>query len=209
MKHVIDLATTNRHKAGEIAALLAPFGVEVRVPDALPDVEETGETFAENAALKARSAAASLGRPALAEDSGLVVPALGGEPGVRSARYAGPGATDADNNALLVERLTALGLEDPPAAFVCLAVVAAPDGRILAQAEGRVEGVIRWPARGGGGFGYDPLFHHPPSGMRLSELSAEAKNEVSHRGRALRSLGARLHALTGRDAAAGEAESHS
>jgi XTP/dITP diphosphohydrolase len=182
----IRLATTNRHKAAEIAEILAPLGFEVALAASLPEVDETGETFAENARLKARSAAAFLGEPALADDSGLVVPALGGVPGVRSARYAGPRATDMANNARLVAELVAQRLVDPPAAFVCVAVVAAPGGEILAEAEGRVEGVLRWPARGSGGFGYDPLFHHPPSGRRLSELSPEEKNAVSHRGQAVR-----------------------
>lgn len=188
----IVLATTNRHKAGEIAALLAPFGIEVEVPPDLPEVVEDGETFAENARLKARSAARATGRSALADDSGLVVDALGGEPGIHSARFAGPGATDAANNDILIERLTALGAADPRAAFVCHAVVVDPEGRVLAEAAGTVDGVIRWPALGGGGFGYDPLFHHPPSGCRLSELSPEAKNALSHRGQALRALGAAL-----------------
>ena len=182
------VATTNAHKAEEIRAILAAAGVEVRLPENLPEVIEDGETFRDNALLKARSAARHLGAPALADDSGLSVDVLGGAPGVHSARFAGQGATDADNNALLIERLTALGAEDPAAAFLCVAVVAAPDGRVIAEAEGRVEGVIRWPARGGGGFGYDPLFFHPPSNCRLSELSAEAKNAISHRGRAMRAL---------------------
>jgi XTP/dITP diphosphohydrolase len=107
---------------------------------------------------------------------------------VHSARFAGEHAAAADNNALLVERLSALGVTDPAAAFVCYVVIAAPDGSILAEAEGRVEGVIRWPARGERGFGYDPLFFHPPSDCRLSELSPEAKNAISHRGEALRAL---------------------
>lgn len=189
---LLHLATTNAHKAREIRAILAPYGIEVCVPDALPEVVEDGRTFRDNALLKARSAASHLGAPALADDSGLAVALLGGEPGVHSARYAGPAATDADNNALLIERLAALGAADPQAAFVCHAVVAAPGGRVLAEAEGRVEGVIRWPPVGQHGFGYDPLFHHPPSGCRLSELSAEAKNAISHRGRALRKLAERL-----------------
>ena len=189
---VLVLATTNAHKAREIAQILAAVGIDVRVPDRLPPVEETGATFAENARLKAASAAAHTGLPALADDSGLVVPALGGEPGVHSARFSGEGATAASNNALLVERLEAAGARDPEAAFVCHAVVVAPDGRLVAEAEGRVEGRIRWPARGEGGFGYDPLFHHPESGCRLSELTAEAKNAISHRGRALRALAAKL-----------------
>jgi XTP/dITP diphosphohydrolase len=188
------LATTNAHKAGEIRAILAAEGLAVERPDELPAVVEDGATFRDNALLKARSAARHLGAPALADDSGLAVDVLGSAPGVNSARYAGPGADDDANNALLVERLTALGVVDPTAAFVCVAVVAAPDGRILAEAEGRVQGVLRWPARGGGGFGYDPLFFHPPSGCRLSELSPEAKNAISHRGTALRALARALRA---------------
>lgn len=192
---LLTLATTNRQKAREIGAILAPLGYEVLVPRSLPPVEETGTTFGDNARQKARAAAAYLGRAALADDSGLVIPALGGEPGVRSARYAGEGADAATNNALLVERLEALGLGEPAACFVCHAAVAAPDGRLLAEAEGRVEGVVRWPPVGTGGFGYDPLFHHPPSGRRLSELSPAEKNAVSHRGRALARLAERLAGL--------------
>jgi XTP/dITP diphosphohydrolase len=184
----LALATTNRHKASEVAGVLAPHGIEVFVPPGLPPVEEDGATFAENAEKKARSAALHLRAPALAEDSGLVVPSLGGEPGVRSARYAGPRATDAENNARLVERLEAIGAEEPEASFVCHVVLALADGTVLARAEGRVDGVLRWPPRGAGGFGYDPLFHHPPSGRRLSELTPEEKSAVSHRGAALRAL---------------------
>jgi XTP/dITP diphosphohydrolase len=186
------LATTNRHKASEIRAILEPLGIRAVVPDGLPPVAEDGATFAENAEKKAASAARACGEPALADDSGLVVPMLGGEPGVRSARWAGEDATDADNNALLVRRLEALGAHDPPASFVCHAVVVRPDGVVQARAEGRIDGVIRWPARGAGGFGYDPLFHHPPSGRRLSELSEEEKNAISHRGRAMRALASAL-----------------
>jgi XTP/dITP diphosphohydrolase len=188
----IALATTNRHKAEEIRAILEGSGIEVVVPDGLPTVVETGDTFAENAYRKAWSAARHLGMPALADDSGLVVEALGGAPGVRSARYAGPEADAARNNALLVERLEALGASDPPAAFVCHAVVVDPEGQTVAEAEGRVEGVIRWPGAGRAGFGYDPLFHHPPSGRRFAELRPEEKNAISHRGRALRALARRL-----------------
>lgn len=189
----VVFATTNRHKVEEARGILGPLGIEVALPErALPAVEEDGDTFAANAAKKARSAAAFLGVPALAEDSGLVVPALGGEPGVLSARYAGPGATDASNNARLVERAQAARLVDPPCRFVCHAVLAAPDGQVLAEAEGRIEGVLRWPGVGARGFGYDPLFHHPPSGGRLAELSDAQKHAVSHRGQALRALAAVL-----------------
>ena len=188
----LTVATTNRHKAREIAEILEPLGFEILSPDDLPEVVEDGATFAENARKKAVESAAFLGVPALADDSGLVVEVLDGAPGIRSARFAGPSATSADNNALLIERLEALGVVDPKAAFVCHAVVADPDGRIVAEATGRVEGVLRWPGAGGGGFGYDPLFHHPPSDCRFSELPPGRKNEVSHRGRALRALAAAL-----------------
>lgn len=184
----IYVATTNVHKAEEIAAILSETGLDIRPAPEMPDVVEDGDTFRANALLKARAAAAALRAPALADDSGLAVDALSGEPGVHSARFAGEAADAADNNALLVERLTALGVKDPAAAFVCYVVIAAPDGAILAEAEGRVEGLIRWPARGERGFGYDPLFFHPPSGCRLSELTPEAKNAISHRGEALRRL---------------------
>jgi len=193
----IYVATTNAHKAEEIAAILADAlpegrGIDIRPAPEMPEVIEDGETFRDNAILKARAAAAALGAPALADDSGLAVEALDGAPGVHSARFAGDPGNDQANNTLLIERLTALGLADPAAAFVCCVIVAAPDGTILAEAEGRVEGVIRWPARGTSGFGYDPLFFHPPSGCRLAELDAEAKNAISHRGQALRQLATRL-----------------
>ena len=186
------LATTNQHKAREIAEILAPLGIGIEVPESLPDVVEDGDTYAANARKKAASAAAFLGRPVLADDSGLEVPALGGAPGVRSARYAGADATADDNNQLLVESLERLGLKDPAAMFVCHATIVAPDGNVVVEAEGRVGGILRWPAQGREGFGYDPLFHHGPSDCRFSELSAEAKNATSHRGRALRALVRRL-----------------
>jgi XTP/dITP diphosphohydrolase len=200
-------ATTNRHKVAEAAAILAPLGIALDRAERLPPVVEDGDTFAANALAKARSAARALGRAALAEDSGLVVPALGGDPGVRSARYAGESATDAENNARLLRELTARGLVDPAAAFVCHAVVCGPDGRVAAEAEGRVEGVVRGPARGERGFGYDPLFHwsgpgSPPGGVRFAELSPDRKHLVSHRGAALRLLARSLLALPPADAAA-------
>lgn len=188
MRQRLVVATTNRHKVEEIRSTLAPYGWDVVAGAGLPEVVEDGATFRANAVLKAASAARHLGEPALADDSGLVVPALGGAPGIHSARFAGPDATDDANNTLLVERLEALGLKDVPASFVCAMVVAAPDGRVLAEAEGRVDGLLCWPAQGASGFGYDPLFFHPPSGRRFSELSREGKNAVSHRGQALRFL---------------------
>ena len=189
---LLYVATGNPHKVEEIQAILGPLGFEVRRPDGLEDVDETGATFRDNAILKAAAAARALGAAVLADDSGLAVDVLDGAPGVRSARYAGPDATDADNNRKLVETLEARETVDPEAAFVCYVVVVSPDGTVIAEAEGRVEGVIRWPARGDGGFGYDPLFHHPASGCRMAELSPEQKNALSHRGNALRLLAERL-----------------
>lgn len=193
----IALATTNRHKAREVAEILRPFGIEIDVPESLPTVVETGITFEENAILKAASAAATLGRPALAEDSGIVVEALDGAPGIYSARYAGPGADDLANRTKLLDEIAKRRLVDPKAAFVCAAVVVDPSGKVRFEATGRVEGVVRGPARGTHGFGYDPIFHHvsarhPAPGVRFSELSAEEKNEISHRGIALRALATQL-----------------
>lgn len=182
------VATGNPHKAEEIAAILAPLGIEVRRPDALPHVVEDGNSFAANARIKARAGAAHLQAPCLADDSGLVVPVLGGRPGIHSARFAGENATDADNNARLIAELSAIGAQEPPASFTCFVTIARPDGTIVAEAEGQVDGILRWPPKGSDGFGYDPLFFHPPSGCTTAELSQEAKNRISHRGRALRSL---------------------
>jgi XTP/dITP diphosphohydrolase len=185
----VVLATTNRHKAREIAAILLPHGIEVDVPASLPPVEEDGETFEANARKKARSAADATGRPALADDSGLVVAALRGEPGVRSARYAGERASDEENVARLLAEIAARGLVDPPATFVCHAVLASPGGAVLAEAEGRVDGVVRGPPRGAHGFGYDPVFHwfgdaRRRGGVRFADLTPDEKDAVSHRGRA-------------------------
>jgi XTP/dITP diphosphohydrolase len=193
----IVLATTNRHKAREIAAILAPYGLAVEVPPRLAPVVEDGATFAENAYKKALSAARVAGRPALADDSGLAVAALGGAPGVHSARYAGPGATDEANTARLLAELAARDLVDPAAAFVCHAVLVSPAGEVLARAEARVEGVVRGPPRGANGFGYDPVFHyvgpaHPAPGLRFAELTSADKDALSHRGQAFRALAAAL-----------------
>ena len=200
----IYIATGNAHKVREMTAILDALSLVALAPPSLPHVEETGETFAENARIKARAAADFLGAWALSDDSGLSVECLGGAPGVRSARFAldhGCGSEsdarqtrDTANNELLVQRLKMLGVRDPAAAFVCHVALAAPGGEIVAQAEGRVEGVIRWPLRPDGGFGYDPLFHHVASNKRFSELTPERKNAISHRAVALRLLAEMLFA---------------
>jgi XTP/dITP diphosphohydrolase len=182
------LATRNEGKTGEIRALLADFPVEIKnLTDfgPTPAIEEDGETFEDNAVKKARFIAKILGLPALADDSGLMVEALGKGPGVRSARYAGEGARDADNNAKLLKELE--NVENRNAAFACVIAIAVPWGPALIY-EGRCEGTITKEPVGSKGFGYDPVFYYPPLQKTFAQLSTEEKNQVSHRGQALRQL---------------------
>jgi XTP/dITP diphosphohydrolase len=188
------LATTNRGKLREVAEILAPDGVTVvGIAEVAPgwSVVEDGATFAENARLKAADLARRTGLPALGDDSGLEVDALGGRPGVRSARYAGEHATDAENVTLLLHELDGVPDDARAAAFRCALVLAWPDGTYV-EADGRCAGRIARAPRGEGGFGYDPVFIDPASGRTFGELSAEAKNAFSHRRRALDALRARL-----------------
>jgi XTP/dITP diphosphohydrolase len=180
------VATHNAHKTAEIASMLA--GVldvaDLRsLPDA-PEVEETGSTFAENAALKATAISFFTGGWALADDSGLEVDALGGEPGVRSARFAGDIATDADNNHLLLSRLAALPDAPRTARFRCV-LAQAHQGELIETFDGAVEGRVIESLRGPGGFGYDPLFIPKGYDTTFGELPAGVKNAISHRSRAL------------------------
>ncbi|MCI0342474.1 MAG: RdgB/HAM1 family non-canonical purine NTP pyrophosphatase [Planctomycetales bacterium] len=184
----LALATRNAGKIAEIRALLAGLPVKIVAPERLPEVVEDADTFRGNAEKKARAAAAALGIPALADDSGLEVDALGGAPGVRSARYAGPGATDAANNGKLLDALRGVAPERRRARFRCLAVVAAPDGSLLAIGEGTAEGRILEAPRGTSGFGYDPLFLSDDLAVTFAEAGPEAKNRVSHRARALAAI---------------------
>jgi XTP/dITP diphosphohydrolase len=191
------LATASPHKAREIADIVAELELDVELvprPPGVPDVDETGATLEENARLKARAVCEATGLAALADDTGLEVDALGGAPGVHSARYAsGPdGVPDvARNIALLLERLHGVPDEDRTARFVTVAIACYPDGR-EAAAIGTVEGsIVRTPrpAAGGDGFGYDPVF--VPSegdGRTFAEMPAAAKHRISHRGRAFRTL---------------------
>jgi XTP/dITP diphosphohydrolase len=179
------IATRNRGKAAEMRDLLRAFPVSLRDLDQcgpIPPVEEDGATFDDNAYLKSSHTARVLGLPAMADDSGLVVEALGGAPGVRSARFAGAHASDQDNCRLLLERMQ--GIDDRRAAFVCVISIAVPGGPALTY-EGRCEGLIARAPAGQGGFGYDPLFYYPPLGRTFAELSLEEKGRISHRGRAL------------------------
>jgi XTP/dITP diphosphohydrolase len=182
--------TRNRGKLAEIREILGAAGIEVLSLDGFPrapEVEETGSTFAENARLKAVTLAKALGRPVLGEDAGLEVDALGGAPGVRSARFAGEPSDTARNNALLLERLRNVPEARRTARFRAAACLASPEG-IVAETEGATEGRILPAPRGSGGFGYDPLFYSPELRSSFGEAPSEAKNAISHRGRALRAL---------------------
>ena len=192
------LATTNPDKVREIRALLSGAAVEIVGLDQLPPVEppvEDGATFEDNAALKARYYAAATGLPAMAEDSGLEVDALGGAPGVESARFGGAGSSYPEKFARLYEMLDRTGARDSPARFVC-AVAVADRGAVVFAARGTVEGRISPEPRGAHGFGYDPIFYYPPEGRTLGEVSDETKRAVSHRGAAFRQVAGWLAAST-------------
>lgn len=187
----IVLASSNKGKLKEFSELLAPHDIEILTQDELgiEPAEETGLTFVENAILKARHASAASGLPALADDSGLEVDALQGAPGVFSARYAGEGAKDEENNQKLLEALKEVPQAQRSARYHCVLVLMrhAQDPTPLI-CHGSWEGSILTEPRGTGGFGYDPLFWLPDSGCSVAELPAEQKNQQSHRGKALRQL---------------------
>lgn len=192
------LATGNKKKVSEMRLLLAHLDVTLLSKDDIvgfPEVVEDGKTFQENALKKARELCAYTGSIALADDSGLEVAILDGAPGIYSARFAGEGATDADNNALLLEKMSPfMGIEEREAQFRCVIAVVFPDGRELIADE-HCKGRILSRAQGEGGFGYDPLFYYPPFHQSFSEISLEDKNRVSHRGKALQIIQQKLRAL--------------
>jgi XTP/dITP diphosphohydrolase len=193
------LATGNPGKLRELRGLLEPAGIEVRPQDELgvPEADETGASFIENALLKARNAARHTGLAALADDSGLAVDALGGAPGIRSARYAGEPGDDAANNAKLLSALDGVPLAERGARFICaMALVRHADDPVPIVCVGEWRGLIADAERGDNGFGYDPLFIVPERGCRSAELSAADKGQLSHRGRALGQLLARIRADT-------------
>ncbi|TNF29784.1 MAG: non-canonical purine NTP pyrophosphatase [Deltaproteobacteria bacterium] len=217
MKRTLVVATGNPHKRAEIAAMLEPYHVAVTTAreHGLGDVEETGATFEENALLKAIAGFRHTGLPCLADDSGLLVDALDGAPGVYSARYAGADATDADNNALLISRLVDVPAERRGARFasnVALVLPAAlavgvPDGpwrrhdvdaeAVAFTVEGTVPGRIIDDARGAAGFGYDPHFLYEPAGRTFAELASHEKHAISHRGQAMAMMGELFRAVFG------------
>lgn len=189
------MATGNPGKIREIAALLEPLGSEIVAQSAfgVSSADETGDTFEANALIKARHAAAETGLPAIADDSGLAVDALGGRPGVYSARYAGPDADDDRNVDKLLAELD--GVADRRAAFHCVACYVEPGDGVTVAVHGEWHGSILTERRGRGGFGYDPVFLDPDSGRASAELTPAEKNARSHRGKALKALAARLEAL--------------
>ncbi|MGN0467546.1 MAG: XTP/dITP diphosphatase [Acutalibacteraceae bacterium] len=183
------LATHNKKKCAEMQRILSPLGVEVYTAEMLginlTDAEETGTTFAENAKIKARSGCEESGYPCIADDSGLCVDFLGGEPGVYSARYSGEHGNDEANIQKLLEKLKDVPYEKRDAHFMCSVCVCFPDGRELSL-DGKCFGKIGFEKRGDNGFGYDPVFM--VGEKSFAELSAEEKDEISHRGNALRKL---------------------
>lgn len=185
MKPIIVLATRNAGKTKEIRTLLKDYPVELKNLDdfgPIPEVEEDGATFDDNAYKKAAFTAKVLGLPAMADDSGLSVHALDGRPGVRSARYAGDHATDKENLEKVLEELK--DKKDRRAAFECIISIAVPTGAALTY-EGRCEGEILETPRGENGFGYDPVFFYPEYNQTFAQISMAEKSRVSHRGKAL------------------------
>lgn len=200
MKRLI-LATRNTYKIIELRAILDDAGLDVELVGAdaypeVPDVKETGETFAENALLKAHALARATGHPAVADDSGLCVDVLGGAPGIFSARWSGRHGDDRANLDLLLAQLADVPDEHRAAHFECAAALALPDGteRVVT---GRLPGTLRRESVGGGGFGYDPILQPDGETRTCAELSPEEKNAISHRGKAFRALAPLVRDLLG------------
>ena len=186
---IVTLGTRNRDKLREIGEILLGVPVQLRpLPADAVEVDEDAPTVAGNARKKATEYAAQVETWVVADDTGLEVDALGGAPGVRAARYAGPEATYADNRRKLLDALGDVPDERRAARFRCVLVLASPAGEVLAEAEGTLEGTITADERGEGGFGYDPIFLPAGEARTLAELSASEKNRLSHRASALKAL---------------------
>lgn len=194
----ILVATHNKGKVAEYADMLTNLAVEWLTLDdvgVVEDVAETGDTFRTNAALKAKAYAAKTGLLTLADDSGLVVDALDGAPGVKTARYGGAGLSHAQRYRLLLINMRDVPWEQRTARFCCVIVLAAPDGTILDEADGTCEGMIAFAPAGNGGFGYDPVFYVPEREKTMAQLPVAEKHQISHRGQALAQLAPRLRTL--------------
>ena len=185
----VVLARKNKHKLVEISKITEQFGMELILQSELGvdiDVEETGTTFEENSFLKAEAVMKATGLPALADDSGIAVDALNGEPGIYSARYGFDDSLDDWGRLeLLLKNTEHVPDGQRQAQFVCVITMVTPDGQTI-QARGEIHGELTREARGENGFGYDPIFYYPPMGMTTAEMPSEAKNKVSHRGNALK-----------------------
>ncbi len=201
MKHKIIFATGNEGKMREVRLILADLGFPVlsmKEAGASCDAEENGSTFGENAAIKARAVWKQTGGIVLADDSGLVVDYLGGEPGIYSARYLGEDTSYEIKNQVIIDRLAEAEEEERTARFVSAIAAVLPDGRELFT-EGTVEGLIAHEPAGTGGFGYDPIFYLPEYGVTSAQIPIEKKNEISHRGKALEAMKAKLKSLYGEE----------
>ena len=195
MKHRIVFATGNAGKMREIREILGDLGCEIlsmKEAGATPEIEENGKSFAENAEIKARAVWNCTGGIVLADDSGLVVDYIGGEPGILSARYLGEDTSYEIKNQAILDRLAGVPKEKRTARFVCAIAAAMPDGEVLVTRE-TIEGYIGEKPAGNGGFGYDPIFYVDEYGCSTAELTEEQKNEVSHRGKALRAMKEKLN----------------
>jgi XTP/dITP diphosphohydrolase len=193
MQNVFLIATHNQKKKNELLRILAPLGIDVKTDEelniTLTEAEETGETFYENALIKAQSGARESGLPRVADDSGLMVDYLAGAPGVYSARFAGEHGNDAKNNEKLLKLLNDVPENERTARFVSVVCIAFPNGDVI-SARGECEGKIGYCEKGDGGFGYDPVFM--VDGKSFAELSAEEKDKLSHRGNALKLISEKL-----------------
>lgn len=201
MKHRIIFATGNEGKMREVRLILADLGMEVvsmKEAGADPEIVEDGSTFAENAEIKAKAVWACTGDIVLADDSGLVVDYLGGEPGIYSARYLGEDTSYEIKNRVIIDRLSEAKESERTARFVSAIAAVLPDGMVL-HTEGTVEGMIAYEPAGSGGFGYDPIFYLPEYGLTSAEIPIEKKNEISHRGKALEAMKEKLISLYGEE----------
>lgn len=190
MKHRIIFATGNAGKMREIRLILGDLGCEIlsmKEAGADPEMEENGKTFAENAEIKARAVWKCTGDIVLADDSGLVVDYIGGEPGVYSARYMGEDTSYEIKNSNIIQRLSAAKGDERSARFVCNIAAVLPDGRVV-HTEAAMEGLIAEEPAGDGGFGYDPILYLPEFGLTSAQLTIEQKNRISHRGKALEAM---------------------
>ena len=203
MEHKIVFATGNEGKMREVRLIVADLGMEIlsmKEAGANPDIVENGKTFGENAQIKAQAVWEQTGGIVLADDSGLVIDYLNGEPGIYSARYMGEDTSYEIKNQALIDRLAGVEGEDRSARFVCNIAAVLPDGQVV-HTEETMEGLIAMEPAGDGGFGYDPILYLPEYGKTSAEISIEEKNRISHRGKALEAMKVKLKEIFGEEEA--------